>query len=554
MSLTVYMLALLASLPSALVALVLSRLPRSAVLVCIVGVAGPLLAALAALGLAAQIMTHGPLSGGRHLLYADAFSALLLGIIALVSLIVMLYSIPYVLREYRQGHWRTAQIGWLYFWTGLLLTTMYGTVLCASLGTMWAFIEATTLVSAPLVGLTGSKASLEATWKYVMLATVGISFALLGTLILYASSVAKLGGGNNALDWTYLLQHAGQLDPGLVKLAFLFVLVGYGTKAGFAPLHTWLPDAHSQAPTPISALLSGALLNCAFYGIVRVFLIARGTLGTAYPAGLLILFGLVSIGFVIPFFLRQYDLKRLLAYSSVEHMGIMALAVGIGGQLGMYAAALHMVNHALAKTTLFCVTGEVVDRTGTRTIARITGLARRAPLVGAALLVGTLAIVGTPPFNVFVSEWLTFTAMLTQQQYLVASLFLAMLAVLFAAMLGRITPMVWGTPRRPEEVMLSLHAPSPIRHPPMAPALVSHAGVSAGSGHVLVASAPTLAPSLPDPAPPMVVAHMERPRSRVLDGLALGILVPACGALLLLGLWLPQWLGSWVQAASEVLR
>ncbi len=459
MSLPFSELALLAGVASALLALVISRFPRSAALVCGVGVAGPLIAAAAALALAARIVTRGPLVSGYHLLYADALSALVLGIIAIVSVIVMLYSIPYVLREYRQGHWRIAQVGWLYFWTGLLLTTMYGAVLCASLGTMWAFIEATTLVSAPLVGLSGSKASLEATWKYVMLATVGISFALLGTLILYASSVARLGGGDSALDWGYLLHHAAQLDPGLVKLAFLFILVGYGTKAGFAPLHTWLPDAHSQAPTPISALLSGALLNCAFYGIVRVFLIARGTLGAAYPSGLLILFGLFSIGFVIPFFLRQYDLKRLLAYSSVEHIGIMALAVGIGGQLGMYAAALQMVNHALAKTTLFCVAGEVVDRAGTRAIARITGLARSAPLIGGCLLIGTLAIVGAPPMNVFVSEWLTFVAMLAQQQYLVAGIFLAMLAVLFAAMLGRITPMVWGTPQRTPEGEVALPAP-----------------------------------------------------------------------------------------------
>ncbi len=545
------LLMLLAGAISAFLTLIISRFSRNATFICFIGAAGPIIAAQSAVTLIAQILTQGGQFTFAPFFFADALSALLLGIIAMVSVLVMLYSIPYVLREFHQGHLSISQIGLLYFWSGLLLTTMYFTVLCSSLGVMWVFIEATTLVSVPLVGLTGSKASLEATWKYLMLATVGISFALLGTLILYASAVSQLGEGSNTLDWIFLLKHASDLNPGLVKLAFIFILVGYGTKAGLAPLHTWLPDAHSQAPTPISALLSGALLNCAFYGILRLFLIARITIGVEYPSILLIVFGLFSIGFVIPFIIRQYDLKRLLAYSSVEHMGIIALAIGIGGKLGMYAAALHMVTHALAKSTMFCVTGEVVDRTRTRKIARIAGLSQAAPIVSTLLFISALAIVGAPPMNVFISEWLTVMAMIVQQQYVIAGIFLMLLAILFGAMLARITPMVWGNqpPMLGPSDLSGIYSIVTITADPTTPMLQMQDIPNTNNMN-------TLSTHIDPPIHAAIIAPTSEKTHHfaILNGMAIGILIPACTALLLLGLWIPQWLSFWIQSASEVLK
>lgn len=555
---------------SALLALGLSRLPGAEALTHVSGVAGPLIACCAALWLALAAFSGGPVTLSPAI-YVDALSALLLVAIALVSALAMLYSIPYLARERRRSAITRHQLGWYYFWSGLLVAAMYATPLVSSLGLSWALIEATTLVSAPLVALHGGKLSVEAAWKYVVIATVGINFALLGLLLLYIAATMRLPEIGASLDYVYLRQHAALLDPGLVKLAFILVLVGYGAKAGLAPMHTWLPDAHSQAPTPISALLSGALLNCALYGLLRVGGVAEASLGRSFPATLLLLFGLISIATAIPFMIKQDDLKRLLAYSSVEHMGIIVVAVGIGGTLGQLAAALHLLAHALSKGVMFCVAGEVTERYHTRSIARIRGVVRAAPLLGTLLFAGAFVITGVPPFTTFLSEWLVAQAAVTAGHGVVAISVALLLSAAFAAMLAHVARMAFGAaPEGVHRVVASVAhggataSPEVLPEPALvgvgvtmatheagesdwarpAPTMQAHinggTGATPGVGETNLAAAEAIEPATPAPT-----GWAER--------VALGLLATAIAGLLILGAWTPLPAQHWLQAAGALL-
>ncbi len=256
---------------------------------------------------------------------------------------------------------------------------------------MWVGIEATTIVSALLVGFSRTPQAIEAAWKYLILGSIGIGFALLGTLLVYASSVGVLGETSDALAWTRLVAIAPRLDPAFVRLAFIFALAGYGTKAGLAPFHTWLPDAHSQAPSPISAMLSGAALAVSLYALARFHLVATGTLGPAFSSTLLVVFGLLSLVVALPFIVAQGDLKRLLAYSSIEHLGLATLALGFGGHLALLGFTLHLACHGLAKSTVFLAAGQLVAGRGSRRIGRLGGSLARSPADGRALVVAALA-------------------------------------------------------------------------------------------------------------------------------------------------------------------
>lgn len=574
-------LALLPPALSALLALALSRAPRVEALTHAVGVAGPLIASGAALWLAQAVFTGGPVIVPPFI-YIDALSALLLVVIALVSALALLYSIPYLARERRRQVITPHQLGWYYFWSGILVATMYATPLVSSLGLSWALIEATTLVSAPLVALHGGKLSLEAAWKYVVIATVGINFALLGLLLLYVAATIRLPETGASLDYTYLRAHAALLDPGLVKLAFILVLVGYGAKAGLAPMHTWLPDAHSQAPTPISALLSGALLNCALYGLLRVSGVAVASLGRPFPATLLIIFGMLSIAIVVPFLIKQDDLKRLLAYSSVEHMGVIVLAVGVGGPLGQLAAALHLLAHALSKGVMFCVAGEVTERYHTRSIARIRGILRAAPLLGALLFAGAFAITGAPPFTVFLSEWLVVQATVAAGHGVVAIAVALLLCAVFGAMVFQVARMAFGetpdTARAAQRMSASVAEPATtLLAPALPPVALAGSGHSAGglaeTRPRLTALVSPLDASGAYPAPTWMTraqdglssAHatdtsateqsaLAAPEAaRWTERVALGLLLGAVAGLLFVGFWLPLPVQQWLQAAGALL-
>ena len=292
----------------------------------------------------------------------------------------------------------------------LFLFTMLLVVTSNNLILMWVGIEATTLSSAFLVGLYGQRSSLEAAWKYIIICTVGVAFGLYGTVLVYANAANVLSDPGSAIFWTVVAEHAKELDPTLMHLAFVFILIGFGTKTGLFPMHSWLPDAHSEAPSPTSALLSAVLLNCALLVIIRYYIIISAAIGPHFPQMLLLVFGMMSVAVSAFFILAQRDMKRLLAYSSVENMGLIAVALGIGGPLGVLAALFHTLNHSLAKTLLFCGSGNVLLKYGTRDMGAIKGIIRVAPLTAVMFAGGALALAGMPPFNVFISEFMVVAA------------------------------------------------------------------------------------------------------------------------------------------------
>ena len=353
------------------------------------------------LGLALPVLTGRPLRALDGLVVLDALGAFIMVLTLAVSAIAVAGSPGYLRHESslrprdRARYWALL----LWFAGGLAVVPLFD-----NLGLVWVAIEATTIVSALLVGFARTPAAIEAAWKYLILGSVGIGFALLGTLLAYASSVELLGETSDALAWSRLAAIAPQLDPGLVRLAFLFALVGYGTKAGLAPFHTWLPDAHSQAPSPVSAILSGATLAVSLYALARFNVVAVGALGPAFSSTLLVLFGLLSVAVALPFVVAQGDLKRLLAYSSVEHIGLGALALGFGGPVALGGLLLHLLAHGLTKASLFLSAGGLVESGRSRRMPRLTGSLESAPVDGRAFLGGALLLSGFPPSAMFVSE------------------------------------------------------------------------------------------------------------------------------------------------------
>ena len=408
---------------------------------------GSILTLLAGLGLALPVLAAGgAVYDMMGLLRMDGLSALLVVVIVTVGALTVLFSAGYMEKEIAAGAIEGRRLKWYYLCLHTFIFSMLLAVLVDNLGLMWVAIEATTLVSALLVGFTYQRASLEAAWKYIIICTVGIGFALLGTILTYAASQQALGETGATLQWVALVQAAPVLPVGLLKVAFIFILVGYGTKAGLAPMHTWLPDAHSQAPSPVSALLSGVLLNCALYGILQFRAILSASAAGHFSGNLLLLFGLLSMGLAVPFVLMQQDLKRMLAYSSVEHMGIMAVGFGLGGPLAVYGALLHLINHALTKAVLFLVAGNLAHRYHTHQMARIRGAVQAMPVTGTLLLVGTFAITGSPPFGLFVSEFSVLAAGFQQGRLLPAVLFLLFLTVIFAGFVFYAGKMALGQP------------------------------------------------------------------------------------------------------------
>jgi hydrogenase-4 component F len=312
-----------------------------------------------------------------------------------------------------------------------------------SLGVVWIAIEGTTLASLFLVSYYRTREALEAAWKYVIIGSVGIALALFGTILAYYAAVPILGLSFD-LNWSSLASAADRLDPDVMRLAFLFILVGYGTKAGLAPMHTWLPDAHSEAPSPVSALLSGVLLNGALYAVLRFYILTVPSVGSSEVSLLLLGVGLLSLVVATLFVLRQRDYKRLLAYSSVEHMGVIVVAVGFGGPLGMTAAMLQLVNHALAKSLMFFASGHVLLRYETKDIDHVSGVVRALPISGAFLLLGGLALVGAPPFGLFISEMTALAAGFAGGFGPAALLLLGCLVLIFMALMGHINRMAFG--------------------------------------------------------------------------------------------------------------
>ncbi|KAF5065831.1 NAD(P)H-quinone oxidoreductase subunit 2, chloroplastic [anaerobic digester metagenome] len=427
-----------------LVTALLCGLSRSERAIYIFSVAGSLVAALVAIPYCYQAFFEGPVDKG--LWYLDPLSGLFMVVIVTITALVSLYSVQYLEHDRKEGEVNLKDLRYYHVLLHLFAFSMLMVVVVDSLGLMWIAVEGTTLVSAFLVGFYKKSEAMEASWKYLIICSVGITLALLGIILLYASSVSALGENADTLDWSVLRSVAGQLDPALVKVSFIFILVGLGTKAGLAPMHTWLPDAHSQAPTPISALLSAVLLNCAMYGVLRVHILASEAV-PGFSSSLLLFFGLLSLAIATAFILTSRDLKRFLAFSSVEHMGIIALGFGIGGPLAVFGAVFHVLAHSLTKTLMFFGAGNVIQKYRTREMKEIKGLGKTMPATAALLVLGGAAIAGSPPFAIFIGELFVISGALAQGDYLVAGLFIALIVMIFAGMTYRVFGMVSGRPQ-----------------------------------------------------------------------------------------------------------
>ena len=405
--------------------------------------------AVAGLHLTLSIVAALP-SGGTpldHWIGLDSLSAIFLVLTSLLFFGATLYGVGYVAREPVTPQ-RDFEDGSLFknepesVFTGgslLLLATMSLAIVSRHLALQWVAIEATTLASAPLIYYHQNRRSLEAAWKYLILCSVGIALALLGIFFISLT----MQDGPHDLTLAALLKQAGTLNHKWLSTAFIFMLVGYGTKMGLAPMHTWLPDAHSEAPSPVSALLSGALLNCAFLGILRVQQICAAAGMASFGGDLLILFGLLSMGLAGVFILRQADYKRMLAYSSVEHMGILALGVGLGG-MGLFGSFLHTVNHSIVKAMLFFTAGNILSRFSTKSTMKIQGVCDALPISGALWIAGFLAVAGSPPFGTFISEFTILRAILEQDRWITAGLYVLFLLLAFVGMSAIVLRMALG--------------------------------------------------------------------------------------------------------------
>lgn len=380
------------------------------------------------------------------LLRVDALGAFMVLMLAVVGSTGLLYALGYMGEELSRGHVGPSRYRLFFCLLDLYLWAMLSAVTIDNIALMWIAVEGSTLAAALLVGFERTKAALEAGWNYIILSFIGIALALFGTVLVYYAAERVLGVSMDALSWTALREAAPALDPTTLKLAFVFVLIGYGTKAGAAPMHTWLPDAHAQAPAPISAMLSALMLNIALYAVLRLKNIVDQGVGAAFTSPIVIGLGLLSIAIAAVFMLIQRDYKRLFAYSSIEHVGIVLVGFGVGGPAGVFGGFFHMLNHALAKSTAFYAAGLVLLRHGHKVTERITGLLRQDPVTGGVMLASTIALAGMPPFGLFISEVLIVTAAYRRHPWMAAA-FLGLLALAFATLLARVLPMVLGEPR-----------------------------------------------------------------------------------------------------------
>ena len=395
-----------------------------------------------AAGLALAVETAGgePALAIDGLLRADALSAWMVALITLVAALAALEAPRYAEPE-----------GWtrLYPLLQLFVFTMLLAVTTDDVGLMWVAVEGTTLASVFLVNHERTRASLEASYKYLLLCSVGIAIAFAGTVLMFYADVGRFGGEPHALRWTTLLRVAPELPARVVELAFVFLAIGYGTKAGLAPMHTWLPDAHSEAPAPVSALMSGVLLSVGLYAILRFKAVADLAAGPAFAQRILVTLGLLSMAVAALFLWTSPNYKRMLAYSSVEHMGLVCLGLGFGGWWGVAGAVLHIANHALAKAGLFLLSGRIRATYGSADIAAVRGLAAAMPGTGRGLLAAMLALVGLPPFGLFVSELMILQAGVAEGFAWAAGAALVLLVLAFAALLRATHRMLYAWPPAP---------------------------------------------------------------------------------------------------------
>ena len=367
----------------------------------------------------------------EHFLFLDAMGAIFLSLIAITGLLVNVYATTYMKWELEGGHVNVREVKNYFALSFIFTWTMSLSVLCNNIAFMWAAIEATTLASVFLVAVKNDKKSTESGYKYIVLCSIGLAFALYATILLFSAANGNVEG--DAMLYTNLLAHADLIDKEALKLIFVLALIGFGTKAGFAPTHTWLPDVHAEGPAPTSALLSGILLKCALLGLVRYYAIVANGVGFDFVESVMIVSATLTL-FISAFFLiRQHNVKRMFAYHSVAHMGVIAFGLGVGGAIGLFAALFHCVAHSFTKALAFCSTGNIARIYGTKDMTKMGGMIRIAPLTAVLFGIAICSLVGVPGFAIFVSEFLIFKAAAIDGKYVLMGIFALALAIIFIA-------------------------------------------------------------------------------------------------------------------------
>jgi hydrogenase-4 component F len=401
------------------------------------------LAALLTFLTAASLFIQRP-PGGFYL-RIDDLSIVFIVLNTFVGLTASLFSASYIAHEIDIGRLTERRLRLYHAMYQVLMFAMNLALVSNNLGLMWVAIEIATLTTVLMVALYRTHEAIEAAWKYFILGSVGIALALFGTILVYVAARPVVGEGLQGMVWTTLMRHVQAFDPALLNVAFVFLLLGYGTKVGLVPLHAWLPDAHAEGPTPISAVLSGLLLNVALYAVLRFKLLLAGNHAALAPGPLMVTMGLVSVVFAALMLYRRRDIKRLFAYSSIEHMGVIAFAFGVGGPLANFAGLLHMTMHSLTKSAIFYTVGHIAQVKGTQRIADIRGLSVTHPVLGWTLVIGVMAIAGLPPFGIFTSEFLVISSTFARAPALAIPL-VAGLIIAFGALLLHLQGLVFGEP------------------------------------------------------------------------------------------------------------
>jgi hydrogenase-4 component F len=406
--------------------------------------------------LSVQVVRHGPIDGLWAVLRADALSAFMAVVIGAIAVLASWLGVRTMSLELSDNRCTERRATIYAVLVQVFVASMLLAVLAANLGVLWVGVETTTVATTFLVGHRRTKGSLEASWKYIVICSVGIALAFLGTVLVYLAVIHAGGHSANALDWTSLMANARHLDPSVMRLAFALIVLGYGTKVGLAPMHSWLPDAHSQAPAPVSALMSGVLLTVAFYAILRFKAIADLAIGPGFPRALLVIVALLSLAVAASLLLTQRDYKRMLAYHSIEHMGLIALGAAAGIPLAIAAVLLHILGHGLAKSVLFLTSGEIMTAEGTSQIDGVRALLARRPALGGVFGIGLLALLGLPPFSLFTSELVMIRAEFQVGLGWAAAVAMVAMLVIFVAVVSHARHMLLG-PADPS----TLEAPPP---------------------------------------------------------------------------------------------
>jgi len=395
--------------------------------------------------LAAVSMFFGRPQPTSYLLLDDLNNVFIV-LTTFVGLTTSVFSASYIGHELEIGRLTPQFLRFYHAMYQLLMFAMNLALLANNIGVMWVAIELATLTTVLMVGIYRTHEALEAAWKYFILGSVGIALALFGTILVYMAARPVIGEGFDAMIWTVLITRASAFDPALLNVAFVFLLLGYGTKVGLAPLHAWLPDAHAEGPTPISAVLSGLLLNVALYALLRFKMLLAVNPAALAPGPLMVTMGLISLVFAAFMLYRRRDIKRMFAYSSIEHMGIITFAFGMGGPLANFAGLLHMTMHSLTKSAIFFAVGHIAQVKGTQRIADMGGLTETNPVLGWGLVLGVVAIAGLPPLGIFMSEFLIVTSTFARAPWL-ALVLVAGILIGVAALFLRLNAIAFGNPR-----------------------------------------------------------------------------------------------------------